>query len=169
MASTFKTQIPADAHALLQLLCKLGLTPGPMKSAKIDVDGQINIWFVLAPNTADIKRTSAKLVRGVSEVCQGSPRRVYLDVRVQSHAGEWRNLTDADYIAASLEAPHVYDGESYVAIRYDVARGEGEYWDAGSEAWNANETIPYHRLLEGDRERALDEARQRVEAFERGE
>ncbi len=169
MARPLKIQIPSDAHGLAQLLAKLGMVPGPMKSVKLADDGQINIWFVAAPNTADIKRVSARLIRGVAEVYQGSPRRVYLDVRVQSHAGEWRTLADGDYKASGLQPPYEYDGESYVALSYDIARGEGEYWDADSEAINADETIPYFRHLPGDRERALGEAKTRVEAFERGE
>lgn len=166
MARRFKVQIPADAHSLAQLLAKLGMVPGPMKSVKLAKDGRIDIWFVAARGTADIKRVSARLVRGVAEVSQGSPRRVYLDVRVQNHAGEWRNLGDADYTSAGLQPPHEYDGESWVDLDGDVARGETNWSDmpAGTQ-----EVITYFRFLSGDRDRAISEAKARIEAFKRGE
>jgi hypothetical protein len=167
MANNSKIQVPADVHALSQLLCKLELVPGPMKAAKVS-DDQINIWFISARGTADIKRVSARLERGAHEVCDGSPRRVYLDLRVQGHSGEWKTFSDDEYRTAGLQPPHEYDGESYIGLEFDNARGAARWWDEGPNKWfSANSTIGYFRLLKGDRERAVAEAKSQVAEFER--
>ncbi|MBI4122350.1 MAG: hypothetical protein HY461_03385 [Parcubacteria group bacterium] len=158
-------QIPADVHSLVQLLARLRMLPGVMKAYRL-ADDRINIWFIAAEGAANIKRASARLVRGVSEVYHRSPRRVYLDLRVQNYAGAWRDIGDEDFRAAGLQPAWEYDGPSHIGISYDAGRNEGEWWNAGTESVvNATDSVAYYRLLPGDRDRAIAEAKQRIESF----
>lgn len=160
MASTFKLQVPADIHCLIQLLARLGLAAGPMKAARVR-DDQIDIWFV--PVTG-IKRAKAHLVRGNLSVSSGHPRRVYLDLRVQISTGQWQALGDEDYRTAGLLPPWEYYGQETVNVEFDVARSWAEIVSCGGQV-----VATYYRWLPGDEDRAISEAHELIASFHRGE
>ena len=64
---------------------------------------------------------------------------------------------------AGIETPWQYSGAAWIGIVYDHGRGEA-YWE--DTAPNCNEYIEYFPLLEGDRDRAVKEARRLIREFE---
>ncbi|MFH1171367.1 MAG: hypothetical protein V1778_02415 [bacterium] len=101
-------QIPADVHCLVALLYRLGIKLGPMKAANLN-GGLVDIWFAPCAG-ASIKRVQARLVLGDNLTTNYSPRRVYLNLRVQKDDNSWRQFTDTDYRDVDLLPPTDYAG-----------------------------------------------------------
>jgi hypothetical protein len=161
---SFNLQVPADVRSLVALCHKLGYTCGPIVNAQIDGDQKINIWFQVVPGATEVKRASARLVKGVVEIRDGSHRRVYLDLKLQSPRGFWKEIRHNEFEAKGLEPPYQYDGPCHIAVYLHVGRCDGEWEDTGTGlVVNASYSIPYFRHLEGDRKHAIAEAQKAID------